>query len=52
MGQSEKRCGVPAMKKSGVRYRYPYQTRHTYASIMLSPGEHPVWVAKQMEHSD
>lgn len=42
----------PAMKKSGVRYRRPYQTRHTYASMMLSAGEHPMWVAKQMGHSD
>ncbi|MNP80041.1 hypothetical protein D3C76_1780160 [compost metagenome] len=40
------------MKKAGVRYRRPYQTRHTYASMMLSAGEHPMWVAKQMGHSD
>lgn len=43
---------MPAMKKAGVRYRRPYQTRHTYASMMLSAGEHPMWVAKQMGHSD
>lgn len=43
---------MPAMKKSGVRYRRPYQTRHTYASMMLSAGEHPMWVAQQMGHSD
>ncbi|MGV7210457.1 Arm DNA-binding domain-containing protein [Oxalobacteraceae bacterium A2-2] len=41
-----------AIKKAGVRYRYPYQTRHTYASMMLSAGEHPMWVAKQMGHRD
>lgn len=41
-----------ALKRSGVRYRNPYQTRHTYASMMLSAGEHPMWVAKQMGHSD
>jgi integrase len=35
-----------------VRYRNPYQTRHTYASMMLSAGEHPMWVAQQMGHSD
>jgi len=40
------------LKKAGVRYRYPYQTRHTYASMMLSAGEHPMWVAKQMGHTD
>lgn len=41
-----------ALKRAGVRYRYPYQTRHTYASMMLSSGEHPMWVAQQMGHSD
>lgn len=42
----------PALKKAGVRYRVPYQTRHTYASMMLSAGEHPMWVAQQMGHKD
>ncbi|HGM6436089.1 TPA: tyrosine-type recombinase/integrase [Pseudomonas aeruginosa] len=41
-----------AVKKAGVRYRRPYQTRHTYASMMLSAGEHPMWVAGQLGHSD
>lgn len=41
-----------ALKKAGVRYRRPYQTRHTFASMMLSAGEHPMWVAHQMGHSD
>lgn len=40
------------VRKSKVRYRNPYQTRHTYASMMLSAGEHPMWVAKQMGHAD
>ena len=43
---------VPALKRSGVRYRRPYQTRHSYASMMLTAGESPVWVAQQMGHSD
>ncbi|WP_273536780.1 DUF3596 domain-containing protein [Pseudomonas sp.] len=42
---------IPAVRKAKVRYRNPYQTRHTYASMMLSAGEHPMWVAKQMGHS-
>lgn len=42
---------IPAIRKAKVRYRNPYQTRHTYASMMLSAGEHPMWVAKQMGHS-
>jgi len=41
-----------ALKKSGLRYRPPYQTRHTYASMMLSAGANPMWVAKQMGHAD
>lgn len=41
-----------ALTKAGVRYRRPYQTRHTYASMMLSAGEHPMWVARQMGHAD
>jgi integrase len=51
-GPIRKAMWVPAMKKAGVRYRRPYQTRHTYASMMLSAGEHPMWVAKQMGHTD
>jgi integrase len=35
-----------------VRYRYPYQLRHTFASWALSSGENPLWVAKQMGHRD
>lgn len=41
-----------ALLRAGVRYRCPYQTRHTYASMMLSAGEHPMWVAQQMGHKD
>lgn len=41
-----------AMAAAGVRYRRPYQTRHTYASMMLSSGEHTMHVAEQMGHAD
>lgn len=41
-----------ALKRAGIRYRNPYQTRHTYASLMLSAGESPLWVATQMGHRD
>ena len=50
--QLRKNIWIPLLKKAGVRYRNPYQTRHTFASMMLSAGEHPMWVAKQMGHSD
>lgn len=41
-----------AVLLSKVRYRRPYQTRHTYASMMLTAGESPMWVAQQMGHKD
>lgn len=40
------------LKKAKVRYRYPYQMRHTYASMMLMAEESPQWVATQMGHTD
>jgi integrase len=48
--QIRKTAWVYVLKKSGVRYRNPYQTRHTYASMLLSEGENPWWVAEQMGH--
>lgn len=42
----------PALKKAGLKYRNPYQTRHTFASTLLSRGENPLWVAQQMGHKD
>jgi len=43
---------INALKAAGVRYRNPYQTRHTYASMMLSAGENPAWIARQMGHTN
>jgi len=43
---------VTILKRSGVRYRRPYQMRHTFCSQLLSAGEHPMWVSQQMGHSD
>ena len=40
------------LQRAGVRYRYPYQMRHTFASIALSAGENVMWVSKQMGHRD
>ncbi|MBF0370475.1 MAG: site-specific integrase [Magnetococcales bacterium] len=50
--QIRKTAWQHAIKKAGIRYRNPYQTRHTYASLMLSAGESPLWVAQQMGHRD
>jgi integrase len=47
-----KRVWMKAIRGSGVRYRNPYQTRHSYASWLLSEGENPLRVAQLMGHSD
>jgi len=41
-----------ALRRTKVRYRNQYQTRHTYASTLLMAGEHVMWVSKQMGHKD
>nr|WP_285836163.1 site-specific integrase [Larsenimonas suaedae] len=43
---------APALKRAGVRYRRQYQTRHTFASMMVSAGEPLAWVSNQMGHTD
>jgi len=43
---------MPTLKRIGVKYRYPYQCRHTFASMMLTQGRNPMWVASQMDHAD
>jgi len=40
----------PALKKAGLAPRSLYQTRHTFATLMLDAGEHPGWVQKMMGH--
>lgn len=37
---------------AGVRYRNPYQTRHTFASSQLMLGANPMYVATQLGHVD
>jgi integrase len=43
---------IKLLKRAGVVYRNPYQTRHTFASMLLSTGENPLQVAKMMGHVD
>ena len=43
---------VPALMRAGVRYRNPYQTRHTFALMSLTAGENVMWVSAQMGHKD
>lgn len=50
--QIRKSFWKPSLKDAGIPYRTPYQTRHTYASTLLSNGAQPLYVAHQMGHSD
>jgi len=46
--------GKPAdtiLRRAGVRYRNPYQTRHTFASQLLISGEPELLVAKLLGHT-
>lgn len=42
----------PTIKKLGLRYRVPYQCRHTYATLNLMAGANPMWVSRMMGHSN
>lgn len=44
---------VDLQKKLGYNIRRLYDTRHSFASVMLSKGEEPMWVGcKMMGHKD
>lgn len=51
-GVPRERFWKKAVDKSKVTYRIPYNCRHTYASVMLSNGANPMWVAHQLGHKD
>jgi len=38
------------MRASKIRYRNPYQTRHTFATMHISAGVNLFWLCKQMGH--
>ncbi len=39
-----------ALEKANLPYREMKQTRHTFATVALSCGENPLWVARVMGH--
>lgn len=41
---------TPLLKALGIRYRRPYQCRHTYATAMLHAKMNPAMCAKQLGH--
>lgn len=47
---ARKRYWLPTLKALGIRYRRPYSTRHTYATIGLMAGANPAYMAKQLGH--
>lgn len=40
-----------ALEKAGLQYRPPIQTRHSFATMMLSAGEDIGWVQSMLGHS-
>lgn len=41
----------PTLQALGIRYRPPYNCRHTYATICLMSGLKPAFIAQQLGHS-
>ena len=41
---------VPLLKRVGLRYRPPYQMRHSFATHAISAGENINWVARMLGH--
>ena len=46
-----KEVWMPALEKAGIEYRPPLQSRHSFATMMLSAGEDVGWVQNMLGHS-
>ena len=44
-------CVKRTLKEAGVDYRTIYNTRHTFASMMIANGEDILWVSHMLGHS-
>lgn len=47
---ARKRYWELTIKTLGIRYRRPYNTRHTYATVGLMAGVNPAYMAGQLGH--
>lgn len=45
------RVWAPLLRNLGLKYRRPYQMRHTCATLWLAAGESPEWIARQLGHT-
>jgi len=45
------RVWKPALRRTALRYRTMYQTRHTFATLALQSSEQIGWVSKQLGHT-
>jgi integrase len=50
LGNLRRRVWTPALKKANLVYREMKQTRHTFATIALSSGANPLWIARVLGH--
>src|SRR5438445_1090744 len=50
--QSQWRIWQCCLKRLGLRYREPYQTRHTFATLALMAGANPSYIARQLGHTN
>lgn len=48
---ARKRYWMPALKALGIRYRRPYNTRSTFATIGLMADVNPAYMAEQLGHA-
>lgn len=49
-GSTNEHVWKPALRKAELEERRLYETRHTFATLMLDGGELPGWVQKMMGH--
>ena len=45
-----KRAWQRTIKATGVRRIRPYDLRHTFASLLITAGRNPLYIARQMGH--